>query len=85
MTVVRIDKVSYRSKPIFESLYLGMPWTEIDYLMGLATRALLASAAEGRISGGAGGQRHVHPWSAGDHLHQKTLRRFCPARWASGR
>lgn len=27
MTVVRIDKVSYRSKPIFESLYLGMPWT----------------------------------------------------------
>lgn len=37
MTVVRIDKVSYRSKPIFESLYLGMPWTEIDYLMGPAT------------------------------------------------
>ncbi|MDI8752154.1 UbiD family decarboxylase, partial [Salmonella enterica subsp. enterica serovar Montevideo] len=33
----RIDKVSYRSKPIFESLYLGMPWTEIDYLMGPAT------------------------------------------------
>ncbi len=37
MTVVRIDKVSYRTKPIFESLYLGMPWTEIDYLMGPAT------------------------------------------------
>ncbi|HDG0629576.1 TPA: UbiD family decarboxylase [Serratia marcescens] len=37
MTVVRIDKISYRSKPIFESLYLGMPWTEIDYLMGPAT------------------------------------------------
>ncbi|HAX3628858.1 TPA: UbiD family decarboxylase [Escherichia coli] len=37
MTVVRIDNVSYRSKPIFESLYLGMPWTEIDYLMGPAT------------------------------------------------
>lgn len=37
MTVVRIDKVSYRSEPIFESLYLGMPWTEIDYLMGPAT------------------------------------------------
>lgn len=37
MTVVRIDKVSYHSKPIFESLYLGMPWTEIDYLMGPAT------------------------------------------------
>ncbi len=37
MTVVRIDKVSYRTKPVFESLYLGMPWTEIDYLMGPAT------------------------------------------------
>lgn len=37
MTVVRIDKVSYRTKPIFESLYLGMPWTEIDYLIGPAT------------------------------------------------
>lgn len=37
MTVVRIIKVSYRSRPIFESLYLGMPWTEIDYLMGPAT------------------------------------------------
>ena len=40
MTVVRIDKVSYRTKPIFESLYLGMPWTEIDYLMGPATCVL---------------------------------------------
>ncbi|MCZ5445606.1 UbiD family decarboxylase, partial [Escherichia coli] len=37
MTVGRIDKVSYRTRPIFESLYLGMPWTEIDYLMGPAT------------------------------------------------
>ncbi|MDW6005003.1 non-oxidative hydroxyarylic acid decarboxylases subunit C [Vibrio mangrovi] len=37
MTVVRIDKVSYRTNPIFESLYLGMPWTEVDYLIGPAT------------------------------------------------
>lgn len=37
MPVVRIDKVSYRSNPIFETLYLGMPWTEIDYLIGPAT------------------------------------------------
>lgn len=37
MTVIRIDKVSYRTNPIFESLYLGMPWTEIDYLIGPAT------------------------------------------------
>lgn len=37
MPVVRIDRVSYRTDPIFESLYLGMPWTEVDYLIGPAT------------------------------------------------
>ncbi|WP_128293469.1 non-oxidative hydroxyarylic acid decarboxylases subunit C [Afifella aestuarii] len=37
MPVIRIDKVSYRTNPIFESLYLGMPWTEVDYLIGPAT------------------------------------------------
>ena len=37
MTVVRIDRISYRDNPIFEHLYLGMPWTEIDYLMAANT------------------------------------------------
>ncbi|WP_432570208.1 non-oxidative hydroxyarylic acid decarboxylases subunit C [Kineococcus sp. SYSU DK005] len=37
MPVVRIDRVSHRTSPIFESLYLGMPWTEVDYLIGPAT------------------------------------------------
>lgn len=37
MTVIRIDKVSYRTDPVFEHLYLGMPWTEIDYLMAANT------------------------------------------------
>ncbi|MEB8340673.1 non-oxidative hydroxyarylic acid decarboxylases subunit C [Streptomyces endophyticus] len=34
MPVVRVDRVSYRTNPVFESLYLGMPWTECDYLVG---------------------------------------------------
>ncbi|MFJ9123741.1 non-oxidative hydroxyarylic acid decarboxylases subunit C [Streptomyces sp. NPDC102340] len=34
MPVVRIDRISYRTNPVFESLYLGMPWTECDYLVG---------------------------------------------------
>ncbi|OIK02854.1 phenolic acid decarboxylase [Streptomyces sp. MUSC 14] len=34
MPVIRVDRVSYRTNPIFESLYLGMPWTECDYLVG---------------------------------------------------
>lgn len=37
MTVIRIDRISYRDDPIFEHLYLGMPWTEIDYLMAVNT------------------------------------------------
>ncbi|MEV4647871.1 non-oxidative hydroxyarylic acid decarboxylases subunit C [Saccharopolyspora sp. NPDC049357] len=34
MPVVRIERISHRTNPIFESLYLGMPWTECDYLVG---------------------------------------------------
>lgn len=37
MPIIRIDQISYRTDPIFESLYLGMPWTEVDYLIGPAT------------------------------------------------
>ncbi|MVO88535.1 UbiD family decarboxylase [Streptomyces sp. p1417] len=37
MPVIRIDRISHRTDPIFEHLYLGLPWTEIDYLMGPAT------------------------------------------------
>ncbi|MFD9209183.1 non-oxidative hydroxyarylic acid decarboxylases subunit C [Streptomyces sioyaensis] len=39
MPVVRIDKISYRRSPIFESLYLGMPRTEIDYMVAASTCA----------------------------------------------
>lgn len=34
---VKITKITHRQNPIFENLYLGMPWTEIDYLMALNT------------------------------------------------
>jgi 4-hydroxybenzoate decarboxylase len=34
---VQITHITYRTDPIFENLYLGMPWTEIDYLMALNT------------------------------------------------
>lgn len=35
--IVKITKITHRKNPIFENLYLGMPWTEIDYLMALNT------------------------------------------------
>lgn len=34
---IKITHVTHRTNPIFENLYLGMPWTEIDYLMALNT------------------------------------------------
>lgn len=34
---VKIHTITHRKDPIFENLYLGMPWTEIDYLLALNT------------------------------------------------
>jgi 4-hydroxybenzoate decarboxylase len=41
MPVVEIDKVYHRNEPIFDHLYLGQPWTEIDYMMAINTGAPL--------------------------------------------
>lgn len=37
LPVVKIRRVHLRRNPIFEHLYLGIPWTEIDYLIALNT------------------------------------------------
>ncbi len=34
---IKIHTVTYRSNPIFENLYIGKPWTEVDYLVALNT------------------------------------------------
>lgn len=34
---VKIHTITHRNTPIFENLYLGIPWTEIDYLLALNT------------------------------------------------
>jgi 4-hydroxybenzoate decarboxylase len=39
--VIEIDRVSHRKGPIYEALYLGKPWTEIDYVQSLTTCAPL--------------------------------------------
>ncbi len=33
----RVQCITHRKNPIFENLFMGRPWTEIDYLMGLNT------------------------------------------------
>lgn len=35
--VIRVDRLWHRTDPIFEHLYLGKPWTEIDYMFGINT------------------------------------------------
>jgi vanillate/4-hydroxybenzoate decarboxylase subunit C len=37
--VIEIDRVSHRRDPVFEALYLGKPWTELDYVQALTTCA----------------------------------------------
>jgi vanillate/4-hydroxybenzoate decarboxylase subunit C len=37
LPVVRVQRVHMRRNPVFEHLYLGVPWTEIDYLIALNT------------------------------------------------
>lgn len=34
---IKITRITHRKNPIFENLYIGMPWTEVDYLVGLNT------------------------------------------------
>jgi vanillate/4-hydroxybenzoate decarboxylase subunit C len=41
MPVVVIDKVYHRTNPIFETLYIGQPWTEGDFLGAINTCAPL--------------------------------------------
>lgn len=37
--VIEIDRVSHRKNPIFEAVYVGKPWTELDYIQALTTSA----------------------------------------------
>ncbi|MCW2888196.1 MAG: vanillate/4-hydroxybenzoate decarboxylase subunit [Streptosporangiaceae bacterium] len=39
--VIKLHRVMHRRNPIFEHLYIGMPWTEMDYTLALNTSALL--------------------------------------------
>jgi len=37
--VVEIDRVYHRKDPLYESVYVGRPWTELDYLQAMTTSA----------------------------------------------
>jgi 4-hydroxybenzoate decarboxylase len=47
--VIEIDRVSHRKDQIYEGLYLGRPWTELDYCQALTTCApILCNRAGGK-------------------------------------
>ncbi|MFO0996372.1 MAG: non-oxidative hydroxyarylic acid decarboxylases subunit C [Alphaproteobacteria bacterium] len=35
--VIEIDRVSHRKNPIYDAVYVGRPWTEIDFLQAMTT------------------------------------------------
>jgi vanillate/4-hydroxybenzoate decarboxylase subunit C len=37
--VIEIDRVMHRKDPIYESVYVGRPWTELDFLQAMTTSA----------------------------------------------
>jgi 4-hydroxybenzoate decarboxylase len=37
--IIEIDRVSHQKNPLYEALYLGMPWTELDYMCAVNTSA----------------------------------------------
>ena len=39
--VIEVDRISHCKNPLYEALYLGMPWTELDYMCAVNTSAPL--------------------------------------------
>jgi UbiD family decarboxylase len=37
--VIEIDRMSHRKDPIYDAVYVGRPWTELDYLQAMTTSA----------------------------------------------
>jgi UbiD family decarboxylase len=37
--VIQVDRLSHRKAPLFEAVYVGKPWTELDYIQALTTSA----------------------------------------------
>jgi UbiD family decarboxylase len=37
--VIEIDRVSHRTDPLYDAVYVGRPWTELDYLQAMTTSA----------------------------------------------
>lgn len=41
--VIEIDRVRHRKQPLYDAVYVGRPWTELDYLQAMTTSAPIFS------------------------------------------
>jgi vanillate/4-hydroxybenzoate decarboxylase subunit C len=83
MTVIRIDKISYRTDPVFEHLYLGMPWTEIDYLLAANTCVPCTSSSR-RTSPRSRRSTPCTPTASRSSSRRRNATAASPGPWACG-
>ena len=75
--VVDITRVSFRHNPIFESLYIGMPWTELDYLIAINTSAPIHVQLKAQFPEVEAVNASYNAWHGGHRVHAPAGRRFC--------
>ena len=79
--VIQVTAISYRDNPIFENLYLGIPWSEIDYLMALNTSHSPLQTASGIFPRSTGCQCYVYSWYRHNCFHRCAFWRFWQDGW----
>jgi 4-hydroxybenzoate decarboxylase len=82
--LIEIDRVLHRKNPIYESVYVGRPWTELDYLQALTTSAPIFDQVNATFPESDRGERALHPWPGADCVDEGSLRRIRQGSWAAG-
>ena len=72
MPVIRIDRVSYRTDPVFESLYLGMPWTESTTWSAPTPACRCSSSCAAEFPEVRAVNAMYTHGLRGDHLHRRS-------------
>ena len=75
--VIEIDRVSHGKDPIYDFVYVGRPWTELDYLQAMTSVYPNIRPVECRVSRGRRGQRALHARLGSHRFHQNPVWRIC--------
>ena len=80
--VIEIDRVSHRKDPIFDSVYVGRPWTELDYLQAMTTSAPIFMQLNADVSRGRRRQRALYARPGGHRIDARCATAASPRRSA---